>query len=85
MEDNKIPYIVFEGEQARNERHFKRLWIVIILLIVLLVGSNGLWIWYEAQWTNTVVTQDVDTSEGNAVVNGVGDMYYGENQANSQD
>lgn len=44
-----IPYIVHEGVMARFERVIKRLWIVIILLIFLLVGTNAGWLWYESQ------------------------------------
>ena len=44
-----IPYIVHEGVMARFERVIKRLWIIAILLIILLVGTNGAWIWYESQ------------------------------------
>lgn len=29
-----VPYIVFEGEIARQERHIKRLWIALITAIV---------------------------------------------------
>ena len=35
-----LPYVVFESVQARNERHLRRLWVLILVLIVLLVGSN---------------------------------------------
>ena len=50
-----VPYIVHESAMARTERGAKRLWTAIILLIVLLVGSNGAWLWYESQF-ETVVT-----------------------------
>ena len=36
--DKDIPYIVFEGEMARSERHIKRLWITIIVLIFAIIG-----------------------------------------------
>lgn len=44
---------------ARMERIIKRMWILAIVLIVLLCGSNAAWIWYEAQFTDEVITQDV--------------------------
>ena len=50
-----VPYIVHESAMARAERSAKRLWVVIILLIVMLVATNGAWIWYESQF-ETVVT-----------------------------
>ena len=59
-----VPYIVHEAELARAERTAKRLWITILLLIVLLVGTNGLWIWYESQFQYYQTTQEV-TQESN--------------------
>ena len=40
MEQATIPYYAHEGEMARSERTIKRLWIVILVLIVCLVGST---------------------------------------------
>lgn len=77
-----VPYIVHESALARMERTIKRLWIIIILLIVLLFGSNAVWIWYESQFMDEVVTQDVDTGTGDAYVAGIGDVTYGESEAN---
>ena len=82
MEDQKmsVPYIVHEGDMARLERTNKRLWILSILLVVLLVGSNAGWIWYESQFetvetTTQEVEQDVDTGNGDATVIGIGSIY----------
>lgn len=71
---------------ALTERTIKRLWITIVLLIVLLVASNGAWLWYESQFTDEVqtVTQDVETGEGDAIVTGIGDI-YGEGSADGND
>lgn len=46
MQDDKIPFIVFEGEMARAERHIKRLWIVNIILIIALIICNAAYLWY---------------------------------------
>lgn len=73
-----VPYIVHEGNMARMERTIKRLWIVLLVVIFLLAVSNGAWIWYESQWEDVVVEQEVDTGEGDAFVAGVGDVRYGE-------
>ena len=49
-----------EAMMARMDRIIKRLWIVILLLIVLLVASNCAWLYYESQYeTETVTTQTV--------------------------
>ena len=59
-----VPFIVHEGTMARAERTAKRLWITILLLIVLLVGTNAGWIWFESQFEYSQTTQEV-TQESN--------------------
>lgn len=82
MEEKMIPYLSHEGDMVRMERSNKRLFIVILVLIVALVGSNAAWIYYENQFTDEVsVEQDVDTGEGDAFVNGIGDLNYGTSEA----
>lgn len=73
---------------AFAERTVKRLWVIIILLIVMLVATNAGWIWYNAQFedvttTTQEVTQDVETGEGSAIISGIGDV-YGEGYADGQ-
>ena len=82
-----VPYIVHESAQARMERVSRRLWITVILLIVLLVGTNGAWLWYESQFETITVGQELtggigDISRANMI--GVGD-YYGNDQADGDD
>lgn len=89
-----IPYIVHEGNMARLERTIKRLWILCILLVLMLVGSNAAWIWFESQWevvktTTQEVTQDVSQdadSGGSNNFSFVGGDNYGEaeDQADGQ-
>lgn len=76
-----VPYIVHEGVMARMERTIKRLWIVVLVLIVLLAATNGAWIYYESQFVEESVWQEVDTGNGNAYVAGIGDVNLGESQA----
>ena len=59
-----VPFIVHEGTMARAEITIKRLWITILLLIVLLVGTNGAWIWSQSQFEYCQTTQEV-TQESN--------------------
>ena len=70
------------------ERTIKRLWIVVILLIVLLVGTNAMWIYHESQYEDATITQDVlqEVSGENSRNYFNGGDYYGseaENQNNS--
>lgn len=71
-----IPYIVHESAMARMERQLKRLWITILVLIVLLVGTNAAWIWYESQFED--VYQEVVQEADNGTNNFVGGDIYGE-------
>ena len=45
-----VPYIVHEGAVARLERVIKRMWVLVLSLIILLFVSNAAWIWYESQF-----------------------------------
>ena len=70
-----------EGDMARMERANKRLWVVIIILIVALIGSNAAWIYYESQFIDEVsVEQEVDTGKGDAFVNVIGDFNYSQSE-----
>ena len=86
MEEKMIPYIAFESATSRQERTIKRVWIICIILIIALIGTNAGWIYFESQWQvveTTTVTQDLDASDGgNAVIND-GVHINGESEANS--
>jgi hypothetical protein len=87
--DNKtsIPYIVYEGEMARAERNFKRMWVVVIVLILLLVATNAGWLAYESQFETvetTTVTQENDNGYNNYIGND-GDIVYGEANGNQDE
>ena len=68
--------------KALAEQTIKRLWIIIILLIVLLFGTNAAWIYYENQFTDEIT--ETYTSEANdggtAIVNRDGEVTYGSGQ-----
>ena len=72
-----VPYIVHEGMMARAERTAKRLWITILLLIVLLVGTNAGWIWHESQFEDIAISQENEDGYNNFVGND-GDIFNGE-------
>lgn len=59
-----IPYIAHESEVARLERIIKRMFIICILLIVFLVGTNAYWIWYEAQFMDETITVQQENADG---------------------
>ena len=72
-----VPFIVHEGTMARAEITIKRLWITILLLIALLVGTNGAWIWYESQFEDIAISQENEDGYNNFIGND-GDIFNGE-------
>lgn len=70
-----VPYIVHESAQARMERTLGRMWVTIVLLIVLLVGTNLAWIVYESQFEDVHIEAEQDGNGVNMV--GGGDVTYG--------
>lgn len=84
MDKITVPYIVYEGEQARNERHVRRLVIALVICIILIFASNVIWLyaWYQYDYTSTE-TVDIDSGEGIAnYIGRDGDITNGEDQSN---
>lgn len=74
---------------AVMERQVKRLFVLCILLLVFLVGSNLAWIIYENQFedVSTVVTQETNSEGGgDAIIHGdnAGAVFYGQSETNSE-
>lgn len=68
-----VPYVVHESDMARAERQTKSLVWVIVLLIVLLVGSNVGWMIYENSFddmTETYTVEQDGANTNNSVING---------------
>ena len=57
---------------AMAERTIKRLWIVILVLIIALIGTNDAWLYYESQFEDVVWTQEVVQDAENGTNNFVG-------------
>lgn len=69
-----VPYIVHEGMLARMERANRRLWVILIIVIVLFVG----WIYYENQFEDVVTTEiEQQTGDGGGSNYIVGGDYHG--------
>ena len=77
-----VPYIVHEGAVARLERVTKRLWVLVLALIILLCASNAAWIWYESQFEEVRIEQENESGYNNFIGND-GDIYNGETDNNS--
>ena len=71
-EPESVPYIVHEASMARMERQAKRLWITVLVLIFLLVGTNGAWLWWNNQWEAVEswdITQENEGGNNNYIGN----------------
>lgn len=72
---------VFSGDSvlAFAERTIKRLWVAVILLIVLLVATNAMWIWNEAQCVDEAVAVIQSNDDGhNNYIGNDGDIHNGD-------
>ena len=72
-----VPYIVHESAMARAERTTKRLWITVLVLIVMLVSTNGAWIWYESQFSDIETTIEAEQDGSGVNIVSGGDLDYG--------
>lgn len=70
-DDNRVPFIVYEGTIARFERTVKRLLILVGIAILLLFASNAIWIYEWNQYDYSDVIMD-NTDGGNANFMGAG-------------
>ena len=67
---------------ARLERVIKRLWVIVIVLIVLLAASNAAWILWESQFDEVRIEQENESGYNNFIGND-GDIYNGETDNNN--
>ena len=83
--DGYISEAQHEKEMTRMETANKRWFILCIILVLLLVGSNAGWMIYENQFVDVSLDQQIDTGEGSATVFGVGvgDVNYGESASDN--
>lgn len=86
MNDKKIeyiPYFVAEGMIDRQSATIKKMWILCLVLIFLLVGTNAVWLWYESQFeyfeTTQEVTQEADSGTNYFVGGDLNGTTNGEN------
>ena len=84
MNEQNVPYIVYESSLAREERHSKRLIILIIILICGWLSTIGVFMWYiSLPVDESVTTQSIDDIEsGN--INQVGGDNYGESNPDNK-
>lgn len=66
MENKTVPYIVYEGSQARSERTTKRLIVALIIATILIFVSNLAWLyaWTSYDYVSEESTVTVDSNDG---------------------
>ena len=64
MKENEIsiPYVAHEGMQVRLERTIRRLIYALILAVVLMFASNGLWLYAWIQYDYESSEETITTS-----------------------
>lgn len=87
MNENQkdVSFAAFESACARLERANHRLFIVAILLLAALLATNAAWIYYESQFEDVYVQQEVDqdTESGNNAF--IGGDFYGKAESDNDD
>ena len=78
----QIPYIVYEDAEARSERTIKRLVFALVITIVFMFVSNGLWLWAWTQYDYMGEDDSITVSQDSRGINSVnlgtqGDVEYG--------
>ena len=73
-----VPYVVYEGEMARQERMVKRLFTALIVSVLIIFASNACWIWLWNQYDYVDDAVDIENEDGNAnYIGNDGDIYNG--------
>ena len=92
MNDEKmyIPYIAYEGEMARQERHIKRLVIMLAIMLILFFASNMAWlyVWNQYEYVDeTETSTTIKATQDGEGVNIVGgeDVSYGPDGSNREE
>jgi hypothetical protein len=81
-----IPYIAHEADMARMERIVKRLWILLIISLAALIGTNVAWVVHESQFQAVDVTQEVEQqADGNGDNRFIGGDAYGTSEGDYTD
>lgn len=78
MADNMTcSYIFFESEMARLERVNRRWFVAWLITFVLLIGCVAGFLYYESQFVDEVVTQEVVQEADNGENHFIGGDYDG--------
>lgn len=70
--DEKVPYIIHEGEVARLERTIKRLFVVVLVSVALIFATNAVWLYYwnQYEYTDEQISYEQDGEGANVIGSG---------------
>ena len=71
MENNSIPYVVYESAQTKNERTVKRLVVALIIAISFIFISNAIWLWAWMQYDYVGVEDTITYSQDGSRFNNI--------------
>lgn len=79
-----VPYIVYEGEMARQERHVKKLLAILVAILLMFFASNMAWLYFWNQYE--YVDETIEATQDGSGVNIVGgeDVNYGAKSSDPQ-
>ena len=72
-----IPFAAHEADMDRMRSANHKLFLLCVLLILTLVGTNVAWVIYESQFESVVVTQENEDGY-NSFIGNDGDIYNGQ-------
>jgi len=82
MDDNFVPFKVYESSQARSDRRFRYMFVLIVIMVIAFICSNIGWIIYESRYTEEVTTIE-STQDGSGVnIVGGGNIYGSDSEDN---
>ena len=77
-EPSNVPYQVLKDFKETAKANSLKWFIICLVLIILLVGSNIGWLVYESQFEEYTITQEVEQDADNGENNFIGGDYNGE-------
>lgn len=84
VDDNRVPFIVYEGTIARFERTIRRLIILVGITILLLFASNAIWIYEWNQYDYSDVTLDSQDGGNASYIGANGYINNGESTSKNE-
>ena len=80
-----VPFVVYEAEMDRQERRFRRLIWIVIVLIAAIVIMNGAWLYAWMQYDYVSYEAVTDAGGDANVIGNDGDIYNGDSKTQETD